>query len=69
MKGISYITDSKNKRKAVVINYDLLKNHESELEDLLDVLIAESRRDEESIPFETVLKSLKKKGKLWCIEL
>ena len=64
MKGISFITDSRNKRKAVVINYDLLKNHEAELEDLLDVLIAESRKDEPSIPFDTVLKKLKKKGKL-----
>ncbi len=64
MKGISYITDGNNKRKAVVIDYAVFKNHETEIEDLLDVIIAESRKDEESIPFEKVVKALKKKGKL-----
>lgn len=64
MKGVSYITDANNNRKAVVIDYKVFKNHETELEDLLDVIIAESRKDEESIPFEKVVKSLKRKGKL-----
>ncbi len=36
MKGISYITDNKNRRKAVVIDYRLLKKSESEIEDLMD---------------------------------
>lgn len=64
MKGISYITDDKNRRQAVVIELKAFKKHEEEIEDLLDILIAESRKDEESIPFEKVIKSLKKKGKL-----
>lgn len=64
MKGVNYITDSNNRRKAVVIDFKVFKNYESELEDLLDVIIAESRKDEESIPFENVIKSLKRKGKL-----
>lgn len=64
MKGISYITDEHNKKKAVVIDYNLFKNHNDELEDLLDILIAEARQDEESIPFKKVLVQLKKKGKL-----
>ena len=64
MKGISYITDEHNKKKAVVIDYNLFKNHNDELEDLLDIVIAEARQDEESIPFEKVLVQLKKKGKL-----
>lgn len=64
MKGISFITDSNNNRKAVMIDYSVLRNHEAELEDLLDMIIAESRKEEESIPFEKVVKTLKKKGKL-----
>ncbi|MDP1728369.1 MAG: hypothetical protein Q8M15_16415 [Bacteroidota bacterium] len=64
MKGISYITDNKNRRQAVVIDLKTFKKHEEEIEDLLDILIAESHKDEESIPFEKVVKELKKKGKL-----
>lgn len=64
MKGISYITDDKNRKTAVVIDLKTFKKHEEEIEDLLDVIIAESRKDEESIPFDKVLKTLKTKGKL-----
>lgn len=63
MQGISYITDKNNKKKAVVIDYNLFKNHSEELEDVLDVMIAESRQDENSIPLKRFLKinhSLKK---------
>jgi hypothetical protein len=64
MKGISYIIDGNNKKKAIVIDYSLFKNHEQEIEDILDVIIAEAREKEESIPFEKVMTNLKKKGKL-----
>lgn len=64
MKGISYITDDKNRRKALVIDLKTFKKNEEEIEDLLDVLIAESRKEEESVPFEQVMKLLKKKAKI-----
>ena len=64
MKGISYLTDNSNKRKAVVIDFKFLEKHHLEIEDLLDVMIAESRMEEESIPFEKVVKTLKRKGRL-----
>ncbi|MCU0442072.1 MAG: hypothetical protein MUE96_06715 [Bacteroidia bacterium] len=64
MKGISYLTDENNKRKAVVIDLKAFKKHEEEIEDLLDILIAESKQAEESISFSTVVKSLKAKGKI-----
>ena len=64
MKGISYITDSKNRKTALVIDLKTFKKHEEEIEDLLDVLIAESRVNEESVPFVKVVKTLKRKGKL-----
>ena len=64
MKGINFITDDKNKKIAVQIDLKTLEKYEQQVEDLLDVIIAESRQDEESIPWEKVVKSLKKKGKL-----
>ncbi len=64
MKGISYITDDHNKIKAVVIDYKLFRTPGEEIENIMDVLIAETRKDEQSIPFDTLMKNLKKKGKL-----
>ena len=64
MKGINFITDDKNKKIAVQIDLKTLEKYEQQVEDLLDVIIAESRQDEESIPWEEAVKSLKKKGKL-----
>jgi hypothetical protein len=64
MKGVSYITDAKNRKKAVVIDLKTLKEHDDRIGDLLDVIIAESRRDEPSVSWEELKKRLKKKGKL-----
>jgi hypothetical protein len=63
MKGISFLTNGKNERIAVQIDYSLFKNHEQEIEDILDVIIAEERQKEESMPFEKVASKLKKKSK------
>ena len=64
MKGVSYLTNEKNQRQSVVIDLKLFKQHNEQIEDMLDIIIAEARKDEESIPFEKTIKSLKKKGKL-----
>ncbi len=64
MKGVTYITDNKSKKKAVVIELKTLRKFEEQLEDLFDGIIAESRREETSISWEEVKKNLKKKGKL-----
>ena len=64
MKGVSYITDDQNHKQAVVIDMQTLENYSGELEDLLDGLIAESRKDDEKVPLETVLANLRKSGKL-----
>ena len=64
MKGISYITDDKNQKTAIVIDMKTLQNYDQALEDLLDGIIADSRKDEEKIPLSTVIKNLKKAGKL-----
>lgn len=44
MEGIHYVTDGNNERVAVQID---LKKHADLWEDIQDILIAESRKDEE----------------------
>lgn len=61
MKGISYITDEKGNKTAVIIN---LKNYHEEVEDFLDGLEAQSRLNEPSVDFEkSVNKILKSKSR------
>jgi hypothetical protein len=64
MKGVSYVTDDKHRTKAVLIEIKTLEKYEEQIEDLFDVIIAESRKDEPKRSWEEVRKSLKKKGKL-----
>jgi hypothetical protein len=64
MKGVSYVTDDKNKKIAVQIDLKLLQKFDEEVEDLIDGIIAESRKDEERIPLKEVITQLKKKGKV-----
>ncbi|MCB0495418.1 MAG: hypothetical protein KDC79_04750 [Cyclobacteriaceae bacterium] len=61
MKGISYLTDDKNRKVAVQID---LKKYGKLWEDFYDSMIAEIRKDEEKIPLEKVISDLKEKGKL-----
>ncbi len=64
MKGVSYLTDEQNHKKAVVIEMSTLERYSQDLEDLLDGLIADSRKNDEKIPLEKVISNLKKAGKL-----
>ena len=64
MKGVDFITDDKNRRKAVVIEIKTIERHPEEVEDLIDVIVAESRRDEPKRSWDDVKKSLRKKVKL-----
>jgi len=64
MKGVNYVTDLSNKKVAVQIDLKLLEKYDEEIEDLIYGIIAESRKDEEKIPLEEVIKGLRKKGKL-----
>lgn len=61
MKGIHFVTNENNKRIAVQIDLDMY----SELwEDFYDVLITESRKDNESISLDSLKYELKNEGKL-----
>lgn len=61
MKGISYLTDEVGKKKAVVIDLDLLKHRENLadiLEDIEDAVAIESRKDEESLDWDSARNGL-----------
>ncbi len=58
MKGVSYVTDSSNKKVAVQIDLKLLEKYDDVMEDLIDGIIAESRREEEKKPLAEVIKGL-----------
>jgi hypothetical protein len=64
MKGVSYLTDENNHKKAVVIDIKTIERYDEELEDLFDGIIAESRKNDEKIPLKKVISNLKKAGKL-----
>jgi len=64
MKGVGYLTDDQNHKKAVVIELSTLERYSGDLEDLLDGLIAESRKNDEKVPLKNVIANLKKAGKL-----
>ena len=61
MKGVTYITNKKNQKTAVVIDLKTLKKYDEQLEDLFDMIIAESRAEEPSVSWEMVKNKLKKK--------
>jgi hypothetical protein len=64
MKGVTYITDNKNRKKAVIIELKTLEKYNEQIEDLFDVIIAESRKDEPTVAWEDIKARLKKKGKI-----
>lgn len=64
MKGVNYIVNERQRIKAVVLDIKTIEKYEEKIEDLLDSIIAESRREEPKHSWEVVKKSLKRKGKL-----
>jgi hypothetical protein len=61
MTGIQYVTDEKGRKVAVQID---LKKHRELWEDIEDLLVSRSRRNEKRIPLEKVKAGLIKSGKL-----
>jgi hypothetical protein len=61
MTGIQYVTDEKGHKVAVQID---LKKHRELWEDIQDVLVSRSWRQEKRIPLEKVKAGLIKSGKL-----
>jgi hypothetical protein len=63
MKGVTFLNDETNKKQLVQIDMEVLKGDPETVEDLIDLLIAESRKDEEKLDRGDVKKSLLKGGK------
>lgn len=61
MEGIQFVTDNNGKRVAVQID---LRQHAGLWEDIQDAIVANSRRQEKSVPLERVKASLIKRGRL-----
>ena len=64
MKGVLVLTDERKKRKILQVDIKEVAKNPDEFEDLIDVLVAESRKNEPKVSWETVKKNLRKKGKL-----
>ena len=64
MKGVNFVTDASNKKVAVQIDIKLLEKFDDDLEDFIDGIIAESRKNEEKKPLKEVIRSLRKQGRL-----
>lgn len=65
MKGVSFVTDETRKRRYAQIDLKGIAKYDDEaLEDLMDIIIAEARKDEKSIAWETVKEELIKEGKI-----
>ena len=64
MKGLTFITDETSKKRFAQVDLSALSKHEEVIEDLIDIIISESRKSEEKIPIEEVKRQLKKAGKL-----
>jgi len=64
MEGISYITDNHNRKTAVVIDLKTIEEHEDDVHDFIDALIAESRKNDELIDWDKAKQDLKSAGKL-----
>jgi len=64
MKGVSFVTNDKNEKIAVQIDLKILGKHQEEVEDILDVIVAEARNEDEDVSWGTAKKELKKAGKL-----
>ena len=61
MNGIQYVTDSKGKKKAVIID---LKKHGALWEDFQDSLSVRLRVEEPRETYESVKQRLRRRGKL-----
>lgn len=61
MEGIKYLIDEKNNKVAVQID---LEKYGELVEELLDIIESEQRKDDETITLAALKEELKKEGKL-----
>lgn len=64
MKGVTFLKDEKTNKQILQIDVKEVAKNPSKFEDLMDVIIAEVRKDEKKVSWETAKRQLKKAGKL-----
>jgi len=64
MKGVTIMTEEKSGKKIAQLDLSHFVKHSNELDELFDILIAESRKDEKDIEWRAIKKDLKKKGRI-----
>ena len=60
MKGVTILQDETNKKRYVQIDIDLITSDREAVEDYLDAILIDSRRQEPAVPLEDFEKRLKK---------
>ena len=60
MKGVTFLTDETNKKRLLQIDVKEIAKNPEKFEGLLDIVIAEARKDEPKISWEAAKKKLKK---------
>ena len=69
MEGVTLIKDITHNKQLVQIEIDNLEQLEENREDILDVIIASLRKDDEKITLEQLEQELEKEGILWVMYL
>ncbi len=65
MKGVSFLTDETHHKRYVQLDLDEVGHiNDAELEDLMDVIIAEARKNDDKVSIEELGKQLKEEGLL-----
>lgn len=65
MKGLSFLTDETHHKRYAQLDLSTVANiAESDLEDIMDVIIAEARKDDEKITLDELGEQLRKEGLL-----
>lgn len=64
MKGVSIIEDKTKKRRYMQIDLKAVKDDREWVQDVFDLMIAESRKDEKRVPWTAIKARLKKEGRL-----
>jgi hypothetical protein len=65
MDVLTFIKDETHKRRYVQIDLDSIANIDNEqIDDLIDIIISEARKEDEKISIEDLEKQLKAEGRL-----
>ncbi len=65
MSGLTFITDETNNRRYVQIDLaEVAQIDDEQLEEMMDIIIAEARKDEEKISISDLEVQLKAEGRL-----